>query len=86
MKKVELGGKKRPVRFSYLCIKDICKTTKLGLNQLSSLGSEIDHVGIMAYFGLKHGASKNGEEFNYKISFKVFSKQITLSFKVNSKE
>jgi len=26
------------------------------------------------------------EEFNYKISFKVFSKQITLSFKVNSKE
>ena len=26
------------------------------------------------------------EDFNYKISFKVFSKQITLSFKVNSKE
>ena len=26
------------------------------------------------------------EEFNYKISFKVFSKQITLQFKVNSKE
>jgi len=67
MKKVQLGGKKRPVRFSYLCIKDICKATKLGLNQLSSLGSEIDHIGIMAYFGLKHGASKNGEEFNYKI-------------------
>ena len=67
MKKVHLGGKLRPVRFSYLCVKDICNATKLGLNQLSLLGSEIDHIGIMAYNGLKHGAIKNGDEFKYKV-------------------
>ena len=48
MKKVEIGGELRPVRFSYLCLKDICEKTKIKLSDMSRLGSEIDHVGIMA--------------------------------------
>ena len=66
MKKVELGGKERPIRFSYLCLKEICGKCKLKLNQLNQLGSEIDHVGIIAYYGLKHGAKEwiDNEEFS----------------------
>ncbi len=67
MNKVEIGGKERPVRFSYLCIKEICKSTKLKLSELHQLGTEIDHVGIIAFFGLKYGSLKIGEPFNYKI-------------------
>ncbi len=67
MKKVELGGQKRPVRFSYLAIKDICKECGLKLGELNELGSEIDHVGIIAFFGLKYGAKKIGEPFKHTI-------------------
>ena len=68
MKKVELGGQLRPIRFSYLCLKQICNKLGLKLNELNKLGTEIDHIGVIAYFGLKYGAKKNGEKFNYKIS------------------
>ena len=68
MKKVELGGKDRPIRFSYLCLKEICGKCKLKLSELNQLGTEIDHVGIIAYYGLKHGAKSISEKFNYKIS------------------
>ena len=68
MKKVELGGKNRPIRFSYLCLKEICGKCKLKLNQLNLLGTEIDHIGIIAYYGLKYGAKKDGQKFAYKIA------------------
>lgn len=58
MRKVEIGGEKRPVRFSYLCLKDICKATNLKLSDMQQLGSEVEHIGIMTYYGLKHGAKK----------------------------
>ena len=48
MKKVELGGQERPIRFSYLCLKEICKKLGLKLNELNQLGSEIDHIGVIA--------------------------------------
>jgi hypothetical protein len=67
MKKVEIGGQKRPIRFSYLALKDICNDCSLKLNEMDKLGSEIDHIGIIAYYGLKYGAKKNGEEFKYKV-------------------
>jgi len=67
MKKVEIGGKLRPVRFSYLCLKDICEKTKIKLSDMSQLGSEIDHIGIMTYYGLKHGAKKEGLTFKHSI-------------------
>ena len=67
MKKVEIGGQKRPIRFSYLALKDICNDCNLKLNQMDLLGSEIDHIGIIAYYGFKYGAKKNGEEFKYKV-------------------
>ena len=68
MKKVELGGQERPISFSYLCLKEICKKLGLKLNELNQLGSEIDHIGVIAYFGLKYGAKKIGEKFTYKIA------------------
>jgi hypothetical protein len=67
MNKVEIGGKERPVRFSYLCIKDICRKCNLKLSELNQLGTEIDHIGIIAFFGLKYGSKKIGETFDYKI-------------------
>lgn len=67
MKKVEIGGKLRPVRFSYLCLKDICEKTKIKLSNMGQLGSEIDHVGVMTYYGLKHGAKKEGLVFKHSI-------------------
>tara|TARA_R100001163_G_scaffold11355_1_gene10386 strand:+ start:885 stop:1184 length:300 start_codon:yes stop_codon:yes gene_type:complete len=67
MKKVELGGQKRPIRFSYLALKEICNNCNLKLNQMDKLGTEIDHIGIIAYYGLKYGAKKNGEQFKYKV-------------------
>ena len=67
MKKVELGGQNRPIRFSYLCLKAICNKLGLKLNELNQLGSEIDHIGVIAYFGLKYGAKKDGQKFTYKI-------------------
>jgi len=67
MNKVELGGQFRPVRFSYLCLKDICNKCGLKLKDLNQLGTEIDHIGIIAYYGLKHGAKKAGNKFAYKI-------------------
>ena len=68
MKKVELGGQERLIRFSYLCLKEICTKLGLKLNELNKLGSEIDHIGVIAYFGLKYGAKKIGEKFTYKIA------------------
>ena len=67
MKKVELGGQKRPIRFSYLALKEICNNCNLKLNQMDKLGTEIDHICIIAYYGLKYGAKKNGEQFKYKV-------------------
>lgn len=67
MRKVEIGGQERPIRFSYLCLKAICNKLDLKLNELNLLGSEIDHIGIIAYFGLKYGAKKAGDKFAYKI-------------------
>lgn len=67
MQKVELGGQIRPIRFSYLCLKEICKDCGLKLNELNLLGTEIDHIGIIAFYGLKYGAKKNGEKFTYKV-------------------
>jgi len=68
MKKVELGGQERPIRFSYLALKDICNKCNLKLSEMNQLGTEIDHVGIIAYFGLKYGAKKIGDPFKYKVS------------------
>ena len=68
MKKVELGGQERPIRFSYLCLKAICNKLGLKLNELNQLGTEIEHIGVIAYFGFKYGAKKQGEKFAYKIS------------------
>jgi hypothetical protein len=67
MRKVEIGGKERPVRFSYLCLKDICEKTEIKLSDMQQLGSEIDHIGIMTYYGLKHGAKKEGLTFKHSI-------------------
>lgn len=68
MRKVEIGGEKRPVRFSYLCLKDICKATNLKLSDMQQLGSEVEHIGIMTYYGLKHGAKKEGLVFKYTLA------------------
>ena len=68
MTKVEIGGQKRPIRFSYLALKDICRECNLKLNQMDLLGTEMDHIGIIAYYGLKYGAKKNGSEFKHKVS------------------
>jgi|TARA_R100001443_G_scaffold110928_1_gene123346 hypothetical protein len=68
MKKVELGGQKRPIRFSYLALKEICNDCKLKLSEMNQLGTEIDHIGIIAYYGLKYGAKKIGEPFKFKVS------------------
>jgi len=67
MKQVEIGGEQRPVRFSYLCLKDICEKTKIKLGDMHLLGSEVDHIGIMTYYGLKHGAKKAGLIFKHSI-------------------
>ena len=67
MQKVEIGGHKRAIRFSYLALKEICNDCKLKLSQISKLGTEIEHIGIITYYGLKYGAKKNGEKFLYKI-------------------
>ena len=68
MNKVNIGGQKRPIRFSYLALKEICNACKLKLNQIDQLGTEIDHIGIITYYGLKYGAKKNGEQFKFKVS------------------
>ena len=67
MNKIEIGGQKRPIRFSYLALKEICADCKLKLNQIGDLGSEVFHIGIIAYYGLKYGAKKQGDEFKYKV-------------------
>ena len=63
MKKVEIGGELRPVRFSYLCLKDICEKTKIKLSDMAKLGSEVDHIGIMTYYGLKTRSKKRRLSF-----------------------
>jgi len=68
MKKVEIGGQERPIRFSYLALKDICNKCGLKLSEMNQLGSEIEHIGIITYYGLKAGAKKIGEPFKYKIT------------------
>lgn len=68
MKKVEIGGQKRPIRFSYLALKAICNDCGIKLSEMSKLGTEVDHIGVIAYYGLKYGAKKNGEQFKYKLN------------------
>tara|TARA_Y100000114_G_scaffold154936_1_gene178000 strand:- start:1844 stop:2143 length:300 start_codon:yes stop_codon:yes gene_type:complete len=67
MKKVNIGGQERPIRFSYLCLKEICEMCNLKLSELNQLGTEINHIGILTFCGLKHGARKEDLKFNYKI-------------------
>tara|TARA_R100000654_G_scaffold30078_1_gene54680 strand:- start:730 stop:1032 length:303 start_codon:yes stop_codon:yes gene_type:complete len=67
MTKVEIGGKKRPIRFSYLALKEICNECNLKLNHIDKLGTEMNHIGIITYYGLKYGAKKIGETFKYKV-------------------
>tara|TARA_R110002020_G_scaffold101665_1_gene239303 strand:+ start:9725 stop:10042 length:318 start_codon:yes stop_codon:yes gene_type:complete len=67
MNKVEIGGKARPIRFSYLGIKEICKACNLKLSEMYQLGTEVDHIGIIAFHGLKSGAKKIGEPFEYSV-------------------
>jgi hypothetical protein len=67
MQKVEIGGQLRPIRFSYLGLKEICKHCGLKLNELNQLGTEMEHIGIIAFYGLKYGAKKNGDKFTHKL-------------------
>ncbi len=68
MKKVEIGGQERPIRFSYLALKDICNKCGLKLSEMNQLGSEIGHIGIIAFYELKAETKKIGEPFKYKVA------------------
>ena len=56
------------VKKDVLALKDICNKCGLKLSEMNLLGTEIDHIGIITYYGLKYGAKKIGEPFKFKVS------------------
>ncbi len=69
LKTIAIGGEMRAIHFGFSALSQWCDISGLGLNDLGKLGDNLSLSNAIAliYVGLKHGARKNNEDFNFKI-------------------
>lgn len=66
-KTIGIGGEMRPIHYGFAALGEWCDLTGTGLQDLSKLGQNISLNAAMQliWCGLKHGARRKKEEFNY---------------------
>lgn len=66
-KTIAIGGEVRQIHYGFAALAEWCDLTGSGLNDLSKLGENLSLVAAiqLIYCGLKHGARRSKEEFNY---------------------
>jgi hypothetical protein len=69
IKKIAIGGELRPLHYGMASLAEWCDLTGSGLQDLSSLGNNVSlNAAIqLIYCGLKHGARRCKEKFNYSV-------------------
>ena len=67
LKKLAIGGELRPIHFGFSALSQWCDISGLGLNDLGNIGDNLSLSNAISliYVGLKHGARKTKEDFNY---------------------
>jgi len=67
LKTLAIGGELRPIHFGFSALSQWCDISGLGLNDLGNIGEKLSLSNAIAliYVGLKHGARKSKEDFNY---------------------
>ncbi len=68
-KTLAIGGEVRPIHYGFAALGEWCDITGIGLQELGKLGENMSLNSAMAliYCGLKHGARRNKEDFNYTV-------------------
>tara|TARA_R100000664_G_C2759472_1_gene149327 strand:- start:7096 stop:7428 length:333 start_codon:yes stop_codon:yes gene_type:complete len=68
-KTIAIGGELRPIHYGFAALAEWCDLTGSGLNDLSQLGDNMSMSAAiqLIYCGLRHGARRSKEEFNYSI-------------------
>lgn len=66
---VKIGGKKRPVRYGFWALAEFGEITGLKLHEMNRLDAEmsIKDAIVLTFVGLKDGARKADQEFNYEL-------------------
>ena len=67
LNKIAIGGELRPIHFGFAALAEWCKLSGFGIQDLSKVGENIslDNAITLIYVGLKHGARKSKEDFNF---------------------
>ena len=69
LKTIAIGGELRPLHFGFSALSQWCDISGLGLNDLGTIGENLSLSNAISliYVGLKHGARKQNEDFNYTV-------------------
>ena len=67
LKKIAIGGEMRPLHFGFAALSQWCEMSGLGLQDLARVGENLSLINAinLIYVGLKHGARKSKDDFNY---------------------
>jgi len=67
LKKITIGKQLRPLHFGFASLSEWCDLSGLGLQDLGKIGENLSLSNAISliYVGLKHGARKTKEDFNY---------------------
>ena len=64
---ITLGGKERPIRFSYKAVKSISKKLKLKLSDFDKLVDSFENIEVLTYHGLVSGAEASGQQVDFDL-------------------
>ena len=66
-KTIAIGGEMRPIHYGFAALAEWCDATGSGLKDLATLADNLslNNAIHLIYCGLKHGARRSKEEFNY---------------------
>tara|TARA_Y100000015_G_C2355884_1_gene72882 strand:+ start:176 stop:508 length:333 start_codon:yes stop_codon:yes gene_type:complete len=59
-KYIFIGGKERPIRFSYKAFKAITIKLKLKLTEFDKIVDKVENIAVIAFHGLQSGAMSEG--------------------------
>jgi hypothetical protein len=62
---ISIGGKERPIRFSYKALKAISTKLKIKLTEFDKILDQVDNIGVLTFYGLQSGAISEGLEVDF---------------------